>query len=159
MRLGYSTYAMQRLDIFEALPRTRSIGYDALEISVGDDWPTAPRKLDSAARKKLVNLLKGLDFSPPALFGPVPTCAQGEARQAMLGHFAEICALARDLNFASEPALVTSTLSGRQLDWDTEKETVAKDLLELADLAAGANTILATEPHVGGAFETPKKAA
>ena len=159
MKLGYSTYAMQRLDIFEALPRTRSIGYDALEIAVGDDWPTAPRKLDAAARQKLVNLLKGLGFPPPALFGPVPTCAQGDARQAMLGHFVEICTLARDLNFGSEPAVVTSTLSGRQLDWDTEKETVAKDLLELADLAAGANTILAIEPHVGGAFETPKKAA
>jgi sugar phosphate isomerase/epimerase len=159
MKLGYSTYAMQRLDIFEALPRIRAIGYDAMEIAVGDDWPTAPHKLDAAARQKLADLLQDLGFPPPVLFGPVPTCARGDARQAMLGRFAGICALARDLNFGGEPAVVTSTLSGRQLDWDADKQAVADDLLELADLAAGASAILAIEPHVGGAFDTPEKAA
>jgi inosose dehydratase len=77
----------------------------------------------------------------------------------MLGKFGDICALARDLNFGDEPAVVTSTLSGRQIDWDTEKQTIADDLLELADLAAGVNTVLAMEPHVGGVFDTPERAA
>ena len=34
MKLGYSNYAMKDLDIFEALPRLKDIGYDAMEIAV-----------------------------------------------------------------------------------------------------------------------------
>jgi sugar phosphate isomerase/epimerase len=159
IELGYSTYALQDIDPFEALQRIREIGYDAIEIAVGDDWSTAPQKLDAANRRELRKRVEDLGFPPPSLFGPVPTCAEGLAREEMLEQFTEILDLAGDLNFGSEPAVVTSTVGGRQLAWAADRMRITDDLVELAELAAGANTILAVEPHVGGAFDTPEKAA
>ena len=42
MKLAYSTYALQSFDVFDVIPRVAAIGYDALELNVGDAWPTAP---------------------------------------------------------------------------------------------------------------------
>ena len=53
MRLAYSTYGLQQIDPAEAIDRVATMGYQALELNVGDDWPTAPAKLGAAARQKL----------------------------------------------------------------------------------------------------------
>ncbi len=159
MELGYSTYAMKSADVFEALPRIREIGYDAVEIMVADEWPTAPDKLSADTRERLAALVADQGFPPPVLFGPVDTCASGEKRPAMLERFSKYCTLARDLNFGDEPVVVTTTLGGKGPDWATDKEQIADCLMELADLAAGMDTILTIEPHVGNPLDSPEKAA
>ena len=157
--LGFSTYATQSVDVFDALPKIRAIGYDAIEIAIGDAWPTAPQKLDRNTRRRLAGTLRDLDFPPPALFGPVSTCARGSDRPTMLDRFIQNCILARDLNYGDDPGIITTTLGGPLSNWDKEKESAAADLLELADLAAAHRVILAVEPHVGAILDTPEKAA
>lgn len=157
--IGFSTYATQRVDVFEALPRIRAIGYDAVEIAVGDAWQTAPGKLDRNARRKLAGTLRDLGFPPPALFGPVSTCVRGSDRRAMRTRFIQNCVLAGDLNYGDARSIVTTTVSGPLIDWKSDREAVAADLVELADVAAGHHVILAVEPHVGAIFDTPEKAA
>ena len=87
MDLAYSTYATQQIDVMESLSRMRTIGYDAVEIAVADAWPTAPAKLNSAARSDLRAHIIDLGFPPPVLFGPVATCARGEDRKHTLSRF------------------------------------------------------------------------
>ena len=157
--IGFSTYATQNVDVFEALPRIRAIGYDAVEIAIGDAWPTAPGKLNRNARRRLAGTLRDLGFPPPALFGPVSTCARGSERQAMRAGFIQNCILAEDLNFGGGPGVITTTVSGPLTDWENDREPVAADLIELANIAAGHHAILAVEPHVGAIFDTPEKAA
>ena len=157
--IGFSTYATQKVDVFEALPRIRAIGYDAIEIAIGDAWPTAPRKLNRNTRRRLADTLRDLGFPPPALFGPVSTCARDRDRQAMRAGFVRNCILAEDLNFGGNPAIITTTVSGPLTNWNTDRDAVAADLMELADLAAEHHVILAVEPHVGAILDTPEKAA
>lgn len=159
MKLGYSTYAMKSVDVFEALPRIREIGYDAVEIMVADEWPTSPDRLDANARTRLRSLIEDQGFPPPILFGPVDTCASADERPAMLERFSEFCTLAGDLNFGAEPSVITTTLGGKRLDWAAGREQIADCLTELADMAAGMNTIVAIEPHVGNPLDSPDKAA
>ncbi len=158
IKLGYSTYATQNLDVFEALPRIRAIGYEAIELAVGDDWPTAPHKLDAPTRARLVDVLRHLDLPPPVLFGQVSTCARGDERTAMRARFVSYCRLSQDLNYGTDPGVVTTTVSGPSSDWESTRQQIADDLVDLADLAADNNTTLAVEPHVGCAFDTPEKA-
>ena len=54
VRLGYSTYAMRELDVFDALPRLRLLGYEAMEICVRDGWATAAEVFGASARRRLV---------------------------------------------------------------------------------------------------------
>ena len=157
--LGFSTYATQDVDVFDALPKIRAIGYDAVEIAIGDAWPTAPHRLDRNTRRRLAGTLRDLGFPPPACFGPVSTCARGSDRPTMLARFIRNCILARDLNYGDDPGVITTTLGGPLSNWDKEKESAAADLLELADLAAAHRVILAVEPHVGAILDKPEKAA
>jgi len=157
MKLGYGTYAMQGLNIFEALPRLREIGYEAIEISTGDDWHTAPHKLDSASREKLVKTLRDLGFESPVTMALLPICTQGEERPAILEKFDAACVLAKDLNYSDGPGILVSTLGGIKGNWDDVKNTMADLLVELGDRAAKHNVILATEPHAGQLVDTPQK--
>ena len=80
MKIGYGTYAMQTENIFDALPRLRDIGYEALEINTGDDWPTAPHKLDTATRETLAKTIRDLGFESPVTMALMPICTQGDGR-------------------------------------------------------------------------------
>ena len=62
MKIGYGTYGMQTENIFHILPRLRDIGYEAVEINAGDDWPTAPHKLDAGSREALAKTIEDLGF-------------------------------------------------------------------------------------------------
>lgn len=157
MKLGYGTYAMQNLNIFDALPRLRKIGYEALEISTGDDWHTAPHKLDNASREKLVKTIQDLGFESPVTMALLPICTQGDERPGILEKFDAACILASDLNFSDGPGILVSTLGGLKGPWDEVNNTLCDLLIELADRAAKFNVILSTEPHAGQLVDTPDK--
>ncbi|MDA0711500.1 MAG: sugar phosphate isomerase/epimerase [bacterium] len=159
MKLGYGTYGMPTVDIFDALPRLRDIGYQAVEINVGEEWPTAPRKLSAAKRTQLTHTIRDLEFPPPVLMCLLPICTLGEGREAALDKFDEACALARDLNFGDGPIPVVSTPGGIHGDWDERKNLLRDTLLMVADRSAKHNVILAVEPHAGQMLDTPQKVA
>ncbi|MCZ6633197.1 MAG: sugar phosphate isomerase/epimerase [bacterium] len=159
MKIGYGTYGMPDEDVFDALSRLKAIGYEAIEININDDWPTAPHKLDGDARKKLVDALQQEDFPPPVLMNGLAVCARGDARSDMLEKFDAACTLASDLNFGTEPAIVVTTLGGVKNSWDEEKQWICDGLSELADRSAQQNVILGIEPHVNHIFDTPEKSA
>ena len=157
MKIGYGTYAMQTENIFDALPRLRDIGYEALEINTGDDWPTAPHKLDTATRETLAKTIQDLGFESPVTMALMPICTQGDSRPAILEKFDDACILASDLAFGDAPGIIVSTLGGLHGTWDEVKHTYCDQLLELGDRAAKHNVILATEPHAGHPLDTPQK--
>ena len=45
LKLGYGTYGMHGLDVFEAVPRLRDIGYEAVEICVRDGLGDRGRRI------------------------------------------------------------------------------------------------------------------
>lgn len=158
MKLYYSTYGMQKLDIFAALPRLRDMGYEGLEIATTPGWPTAPMLFDAAARKKLAALFNELGFPTPPLMALLSPCLTDEERAPMLAQFAATFDMARDLRVSDEVAVVTTTLGHPKPAWDTGRERIVSLVMEVADMAAERDVILAIEPHAGDDFETPEKA-
>jgi sugar phosphate isomerase/epimerase len=159
MKLGYGTYAMPRVDIFDALPRLRDIGYEAIEINVADDWHTAPHKMSASDRDKLARALQDLHFPPPVLMCLLPICSQGDERDAILKKFNAACELTRDLNFGDTPTAMVSTPGGIHGDWDERKNELRDSLLFIAEEAARHDVIFAVEPHAGQMLDTPDKVA
>jgi len=159
MKLGYGTYAMPTIDIFEALPRLRDIGYEAVEINVGETWPTAPHKLSTSDRNRLVNTLQDLHYPPPVIMCLLPICTQSDERKTVLKKFDDACTLANDLNFGDSPIPLVSTPGGIHGDWEENKNQLRDNLLIIADLAAQHNVIFAIEPHAGQMLDTPDKVA
>ena len=158
MKLAYSTYAMQKIDPFDAIAGVAQIGYDALELNVGDAWPTAPDKLDADARKRLREALQSAGFPSPVLmhlFGP---CAHDGDVEDKIRVLAETCRLAGDLHFDDRPKVVTTTLGNRPGAWDETRDAFADALQPYAQVAEDHGVILALEAHAGQEFDTPEKA-
>lgn len=157
LRLGYATYAMKDQDIFDAFPRLREIGYETVEITVSEGYPTSYDRLDADDRARLRSLLRDLEFTTPALMDLVAPCSRGAEREAMLKRFDESCRLCRDLHYGDERAVVKSPITGEQPPWEGNRKSIRDDLLELADVAAEHDVVFATEAHVGTALDTPDK--
>ncbi len=156
--LGYGTYAMRELDIYEALPRLRAIGYRTVEIMGEEGWATAPAVLDRDGRTRLAGTIRDLGLNLSAVMAMMPFCEEGGSRRAVLEKFHAVCGLARDLCLDAGPAVVSSPLGGRQPPWDEGRERIAAGLVEFADVAREHGAVLAVEPHVGSALDSPEKA-
>jgi inosose dehydratase len=158
MKLAYSTYALQPFDIFEVVHRVKEIGYEALELNVGDDWPTAPSKLDGDARSRIAEAYEKVGFPSPVLMNLIHLCAEGEDVEAKSVAFGETCQLARDLCFDDRTPVVTSTLGGQKAGWDEVKSDVADRLVRYASIADDHGVTIAVEAHVGQELDSPEKA-
>ena len=160
MKFGYSSYPFKKLDVFECLPRLKEIGYEAMEIAIRDGWPTSPDKIDRKDRSRLALLLQDLSFPPPTLMGEIGCLIRGkENRWAEIeNRFKTMCQLAQDLNFGDDPAIITTTLGHCPSPWEEAKGEILEGALHIADIAATYDVIIALEPHVSHAFDTPHKA-
>ena len=158
MKLYYSTYGMKQLDIFEALPRLKDMGYEGMEIAVTPSWPTEPAAMDQAARKKLADLLRQLDWPTPAFMALLAPGSEGEERPAVIAQFRATFEMSREFRLDDNPMVISTTL-GRHPTWETGKERIVDLVLEVADIAAEYDALVAIEPHAGDDFETPQKAA
>ena len=147
------------VDPFEAVRKSREIGYEAIEICVKDEWPTFPARFGSSDQKKLGALCRELGFPSPILFGNINVCASGDDGQsAMLEDAKAKFLLAQNMHYDDTPILVTTTAGHDAPAWDTGKEQIRDSFLRLADLAAEHDAIIAIEAHAGTDFETPEKA-
>lgn len=156
--LGYSTYALKMMDPFEALPMIKDVGYEALEIALADDWPTAPHKFPPEKRGDLAWLIRDLGFPSPLIFGLIDVCAPAESQDAEREKTLAKFAMAAELHFDDSPILMTTTAGHSAPAWDNGKEQIRDKFAELADLAAEHNVVIAIEAHAGTDFETPEKA-
>jgi len=124
MRIGYGTYGMQNEDVFTALPRLKRIGYEAIEFTASEGWPTAPSRIGKDDRRRLASLIEELEFPPPIIMGGVQPCATGPQREETLEQLRAFCELTADLNFSERPGVMTSTLGGKLPAWDDGKERI-----------------------------------
>ena len=158
IQLGYGTYGMRDVNIDNALSGIKDIGYDTIEITAADGWPTSPDKLTKSDRGVLRNKINHLGFPPPAVLTLLGLCQEGTLRGNLLSKFRDTCELARDLNWTDSTSIVTATLGGGHPEWESGRDRIVEMLIELAEIARESHVVLAVEPHVGGALDTPEKA-
>lgn len=158
MKLAYSTYALQKTDPFEAIERIGAMGYEALELNVGDDWPTAPAKLDGDARQALRDAYQAAGFPSPVLMNLIGLCGLGEDVEQKSQALAQTCQLARDLSPDDGGLVVTTTLGAQNGDWETSRDRVVEAMEPYAAIADNHGVTLAIEAHVGQELDAPEKA-
>ncbi len=158
VKLGAGTYAFRDMDVFEALPGLRRIGYEAIEILAGEGWPTAPARLNRDDRTRLSDAIQQQGFKSPALMVLLPLCEEGATQRAVDAEFRAVCQLARDLSFSDDPSVLSSPIGHQSPAWASGRARIADRLVALADIAREHGVILAVEPHVGNPLDSPEKA-
>ena len=158
-RIAYGTYGMPKEDAKTALPRLAEIGYEGVEICVGEAYPTTPEKLSKSERRELRSLLSQLNLELPALMliSRVLTDDPQEY-QRELESFRAAAELAMDLAAGDTIPALAATLGGRSMTWEDDREELVERIAEVGEVVANGGARLAVEPHVGSILENPERA-
>lgn len=171
MRLGYNTWSTPSLPFAEAANTIAGIGYDSIEVTVCEGWPTdAARATDEDARRWRSQATDaGLEISSVTANAPLvcdeDTWAVSRSRLqrsfeigAILGDGAALpCSLGAHrpkapLLGGNPPPIVAQT------SWDSDRQQIEDRFGELTELAVAAGCTLALEPHSGAVVSTAEQA-
>jgi sugar phosphate isomerase/epimerase len=152
IRLYIGNYGMQSMSVDRALATIREIGYDGAELCCMPDWPSDPKKLDAAARRRIREF--GLPI--PSLIEAFNLLAPEAALAATPDRIRAAASLAHDLA-PNNPPLLQTVLGGRPGDFENVRQTMASRLGEWARVAQENHIRLAVKAHAGSACDTPDK--
>ena len=157
-KIGYSTYALKRMDPFSAVKMIKDCGYEYLEICLSESWPTSPISFNNNEQDSLRNFVLDLGFPSPVFFGNIDVCASKQERPSMIELTKKKFEMAHRLHYDETPVIITTTPGHSSPSWNEGKNQIRDSFLRLADLAAQNDLIIAIEAHAGTDFETPEKA-
>jgi len=156
LRLGFSLYAMQDFRPGDAVEIVGRIGYQAIEIVLLDDYPTAPAKFSAGDRAQLAYQLRDLDLTLAAMMDNLLLTADDATHAANLERIKAAAEVGRALSPQAPPPLET-ILGGRPDDWERLKESMAERLDDWARVARELDQTIALKAHVNSAVNTPER--
>jgi sugar phosphate isomerase/epimerase len=152
IRLHIGNYGMQALEVDRALDLIRETGYDGAELCCLPGWPSEPKRLDPAARRRI----REAGMPVPTLLEAFDLAAPAEALRGVAGRIRAAAELAHDLDPAHPPLLET-VLGGKPGDWDGAKDSMAARLEEWARAAGECRIRLGVKAHALHAVDTPAR--
>lgn len=157
MKIAYGTYAMPDVVLEEAIPALADLGYDGIEICIGNRHEDAmPANVDAARREDLRGLLADEGLGVPALFLLGSLYADDATQhQATLEHLKACAALGRDLGL-TQPVLAMG-FGGPKQDWEHGRTRLIDLLGEVAQLARAEDFIVAGEAHAGAMIDRSER--
>jgi sugar phosphate isomerase/epimerase len=152
IRLEIGNYGMQALEVDRAIALIRETGYDGAELCCMRDWPSEPRRLDGAARRRI----RETAFPIPSLIEAFNLMAPEAELSSVPDRIRAAAGLAHDLAPKSPPILQT-VLGGKAGDWENVRETMVARLAGWAAVAGENRIRLAVKAHAMNACDTPDK--
>jgi sugar phosphate isomerase/epimerase len=164
--LGFSTYGMKQIPVYEAISHIAKIGYKGLEFTLIPGWETDPKQLSKTKRADirkrigdlgltLSSLQESLQLADPnamTKLGFKINYTQAEN----LERLREAAALAHELSPGVPPVIETQA-GGRAGAWEESKRGMADRLSEWAKALEPLKTVAAIKGFVGTAMDTPDK--
>lgn len=171
MRLGYNTWSTPSLAFSEAVDLLAGLGYDSIEVTVCEGWPTDAMRASStdAIRWRRQAHDAGLEISSVTANAPLVCDAQTwvTSRERLVRSFELAGVLddsdtlpvslgahrpkARLLGGAPPPIVAQHT-------WNTDRQLIIDRFAELTELARQAGVRIAVEPHSGAVLSDAKHA-
>ena len=160
LKIAYGTYGMPKDELQAVLPRLAQMGYEGVEICVGEKYPTNPDNLSKAVRREIRSQFSDLNLEIPALMpvGRAILSADPAQYKVALDAYRAAAELATDLALNDTVPPLASTLGGRAMTWEEDKEELADRLAEVGEVVAKAGSTFALEPHVGSVLDDPDNA-
>ena len=152
IRLEIGNYGMQALPVDEAIAQIRRIGYDGAELCLMPGWPSEPKALAAAGRRRI----RETRFPIPTMIEAFNLMASEEAHLTTLDRIRAAAALAYDLN-PGDPPILQTVLGGRAGDWPEIRGTMVSRLADWGRVAAENKIKLAVKAHASNAVDTPSK--
>lgn len=153
--LGFSLYAMKDFRVGDAVEYCGRLGYEAIEITLNEGWPTEPAKFSKGDRGQLSFQLRDLDIRLPAMMEQILLTVDDAGHARNLEKIRLAAQLGRDV-VPDEPPVLETVLGGKPEQWDELKEPMAERLADWARVAGELDQTIAIKAHVGGAAHLPE---
>ena len=157
--IGYSLYGMQDFAYGDALEIIGRLDYEAVELCLLEDFPTAPDKLGQGDIAQIRSLLEEHDMHVAALMEKILLTADDAEHERNLEKIRRAAKLAHAFTFAESnhptPPLET-VLGGKPSQWEELREPMAERLRDWARVAQEADIVIALKAHVGSAAHLPE---
>ncbi len=153
--LGFSLYAMKDFRIGDAVEYCARLGYEAIEITLNEGWPTEPAKFKSGDRAQLSFQLRDLDITLPAMMEQILLTADDAEHARNLEKIRLASQLGHEVA-PNAPPLLETVLGGKPAQWEELKEPMAARLADWARVAAEVDQTIAIKAHVSGAAHLPE---
>lgn len=171
MRLGYNTWSTPNLPFDQTVQHLSRIGYDSVEVTVCEGWPTDALVAadEDAAQWRELAARAGLEISSVTANAPLVCDEQiwADSRRRLLRSF-EVAAVlggGRALPVSLGAHKPKAPLLGgnpppitTQTSWEVDRQQISDRFGELAELATGVGCTVALEPHAGAVVSMPEQA-
>lgn len=158
MKLGYSTWGMPKVPIDEALKHLADLGFDGVELTVIPGYTTELSKLDAAERKRIRRLLSEYHLELTAIAAHSSLLSETpEEHAANMARLKGAVDLAVELAQGENAPAVNTTPGGSREKWEDVCDFLAERTMGLVEYAEKSGVLIALEPHVGAAIDTPEK--
>ncbi len=149
LTLGFSLYGMKTLKTGDALLRLSSIGYDSAEFCLNDGWDATPKNLTPKRRRALRILLDHFELKLTALMLNLSLAGDQKRNREKLKEASEV---GHDLSPDTHPLIETVMGGGK---WAEVKNKYRDSLVEWAETAKAAKTLVCVKPHRSGDVNRP----
>jgi len=157
--IGYSLYGMQDFAYGDALEIIGRLDYEAVELCLLEDFPTAPDKLGQSDIAQIRSLVEEHDMHVAALMEKILLTADDAEHERNLEKIRRAAQLSHALTLpdSNQPApLLETVLGGKPDQWEELREPMAERLRDWARVAQQSDIVIAVKAHVGSAAHLPE---
>ena len=159
MKLGFSTWAMPKVPIDEALDGIAALGYTGVEITVHIGWVTDVARLGAEERRHIREKVSELGLELPAITCPGQLVGEPATVEASIQRVKQAMDLAVEWADQSGPPYVVTIPGGTIEDWDdgARRDQLARSTRDLVRHAEERGVTFAVEAHVNQIVDRPDR--
>lgn len=155
--LAYGTYGLGKVPLEIAIPAIASTGFDSLELTLADRYPSVSRRVGIAEGTEIRRRVADAGLTLIAFLAKdtvLPGADRAGIDDATLSGLIES---AHNCGAGNE-AVLTFTMGGMRGEWPARNEELVQRLRQLGDIAAREGAVLAVEPHANGLIDSVDRA-
>ena len=158
MKLGYSTWGMPKVRIDEAIECIKGLGFDGFELTVIPGYTTELDRLDDREVARIKQLIIEHDLELTAISAHHSILEEDpRILRKNMDQLRKAVDLALELKPGVVPPVINTCSGGNETKWDQDKDILLDRTREIVDYASTKGVIIAMEPHVFMALDTPNK--
>jgi sugar phosphate isomerase/epimerase len=170
MKLGYNTWSMPTLSFVDAVTHLARIGFDSVEVTVSEGWPTDVMTIPRGSAGEWKRIVDNEGVAIASLTANAPVIVDDAAWRGARERLAKSLELAAELQRPGQKLPVSLTAS-RPFDgakpptgsppeaqWEADRAQIVERFGELAAIAARLGVRVALEPHVFTVVHTSERA-
>jgi sugar phosphate isomerase/epimerase len=147
--LGLGNYGLRMYPNDEAIKFIASVGYDCVELTLMDGYPTEVVKVSPEERRKIRRTLGETGMALPSLLEAIPILGDASEHKAHLERIRRDAQFGHDVNAGVDgvsPCIETH-LGGASKDWEANKNLMVQRLHDWGEVGREMKTVICFKGH------------